>query len=173
MLFVVAGSHLLLNFTTLCATFRAYWSKVYVRINDWLANKMKLTVSVESVHPSEVLLTSLARIRSNVQMQLLVPLAIVLTSKAFLASRPLASIRLLLRMRAQMSLQIEVASESTSTARNRAFEVGRLFASFLTSIRRARRRHVLLRHSYDFIRSWKYKVSTLIHDAAHHRIDAQ
>ena len=129
---------------------------------------MKLTVSVESVHPSEVLLTSLARIRTNVQMQLLVPLAIVLTSKAFLTSRPLARIRLLLRMRAQMSLEIEVASESTSTARNRALEVGRLLASFLTSICRARRRHVLLRHSHDFIRSWKYKVYTLIHDTAHH-----
>ena len=77
-----------------------------VRINDWLANKMKLTVSVESVHPSEVLLTSLARIRTNVQMQLLVSLAIVLTSEAFVASRPFTNVRALFGMRAKVACKM-------------------------------------------------------------------
>ena len=62
-----------------------------------------LTVPIERVHPREVLLTPLTGIRANVQMQLLVTLAIVLTSEPLVASRPLALERTFFIMRPQMS----------------------------------------------------------------------
>ena len=58
---------------------------------------------VERVHPRKVLLAPLAGVRPDVQMELLVPLAVVLPREALAAPGPLALVRLLLRMRAQMT----------------------------------------------------------------------
>ena len=58
---------------------------------------------VERVHPRKVLLASLAGVRPDVEMELLVPLAVVLPREALAAPGPLALVRLLLRMRAQMT----------------------------------------------------------------------
>ena len=58
---------------------------------------------VERVHPHKVLLAPLAGVRPDVQMELLVSLAVVLPREALAAPGPLALVRLLLRMRAQMT----------------------------------------------------------------------
>jgi hypothetical protein len=62
-----------------------------------------LTVAVESVHPRKGLLAALACERPDVQVQVLVPLAVVLARKALLAPWPLAVVRLLLVVRAQVT----------------------------------------------------------------------
>jgi hypothetical protein len=56
------------------------------------------------IHPREDLITSVAPI--IVRMQPLMPLAIVLSRKAFTAARPLAPEQLLLTMRSYMTFQI-------------------------------------------------------------------
>lgn len=61
------------------------------------------TMSIERVHPGEVLLTSFTRVGPNVEMELLVALAIMLPCKALIAPRPLANERLLLSVRSQMT----------------------------------------------------------------------
>ena len=58
---------------------------------------------VERVHPRKVLLAPLAGVRPDVEMELLVSLAVVLPREALAAPGPLALVRLLLRMRAQMA----------------------------------------------------------------------
>ncbi len=58
---------------------------------------------VERVHPRKILLAALARVRPDVEVQLLVPLAIVLPREALAAPRPLALVRFLLRVRAQVA----------------------------------------------------------------------
>ena len=62
-----------------------------------------LTMSVKRVHARKVLLATLARVRANVEVELLVALAVVLPREALAAPRPLALIRLLFRVRAQMA----------------------------------------------------------------------
>lgn len=59
-----------------------------------------LTMAIQRVHAREVLLAALAWVRADVQMQLFVPLTVVLPREALAASGPLALIRLLFRMRA-------------------------------------------------------------------------
>ena len=59
-----------------------------------------LTVPVECIHPRKVLLAALARVRAYVEVQLLVPLAVMLARKALAAAGPLALVRLLLGVRA-------------------------------------------------------------------------
>ena len=58
---------------------------------------------VERVHPRKVLLAALAWVRADVEVQLLVPLAVVLPRKALATPRPLALVGFLLRMRAQVA----------------------------------------------------------------------
>ena len=58
---------------------------------------------VERVHPRKVLLAPLAGVRADVEVELLVPLAVVLPREALAASGPLALIGLLFRVRAQMA----------------------------------------------------------------------
>ena len=60
-------------------------------------------MSIECVHARERLLAALTRERTDVQVQVLVPLAVVLTRKALRATRPLALVRLLLIVRTKMS----------------------------------------------------------------------
>ena len=61
-------------------------------------------MTVKRIHPREILLAAFAGIRADVEMQLLMTLAIVLPREALATARPLALVRLLLRMRAQVSL---------------------------------------------------------------------
>ena len=58
---------------------------------------------VQRVHPRKVLLAALAGVRADVEVQLLVPLAVVLSRETLAAPRPLALIRLLLRVRSQVA----------------------------------------------------------------------
>ena len=58
---------------------------------------------VQRVHPGKVLLAALAGVRADVEVQLLVPLAVVLSRETLAAPRPLALIRLLFRVRAQVA----------------------------------------------------------------------
>lgn len=60
-------------------------------------------MAVESVHARKVLLAALAWERSDIEVQLFMPLAIVLSCEPFPAPRPLALVRFLFRMRPQMS----------------------------------------------------------------------
>lgn len=62
-----------------------------------------LTVPVQCVHAGKILLAALTGVRSNIEVQLLVPLAIVLPCKALATPGPLALVRFLLRMRAQVT----------------------------------------------------------------------
>ena len=47
-------------------------------------------MAIERIHPRKRLLASVARERTDVEMQILVPLAIVLARKALVASWPFA-----------------------------------------------------------------------------------
>ena len=95
---------------------------------------------VQCVKPSERLAASFAGERTVIRVQLFVALAIVLTSKALIAPRPLASKRLLVVVAAHMTciqsqcdventenevhtLQVEVPSERASTSGNWACEL--------------------------------------------------
>ena len=60
-------------------------------------------MTVQGIHASEVLLAAFARVWADVEVQLLVPLAIVLSREALAAPGPLALVRLLLCVRAQVA----------------------------------------------------------------------
>ena len=63
----------------------------------------QLTVSVQSVHSSKWLLTSVTDERAIIGVKLLMPFTIMLSSKAFSTTRPLAYKRFLLVMRSYMT----------------------------------------------------------------------
>lgn len=65
--------------------------------------QVTLTMPIESVHASECLLATFARVRADVQVKCLMALAVVLSRKALLASRPLALERALLIVRPKMT----------------------------------------------------------------------
>ena len=58
---------------------------------------------VERVHPREALPAAFAEVRADAEVQLLMPLAVVLPCEALATPRPLALIRLLLRVRSQVA----------------------------------------------------------------------
>ena len=101
---------------------------------------------VESVHPSEVLLTPFARIRPNIKMKLLMPLAVVLSGESLATPRPFALIGFYFGMRTQMTLQIEVSCERTATPWYGTLEVRGLLPPLLASICGAWCRHIHFRH---------------------------
>jgi len=61
-------------------------------------------MSIQSIHPRKVLIAPIARERSIVRVQLLMPLAIVLPCKALATPRPLALERFLFIVRSHMTL---------------------------------------------------------------------
>ena len=83
-----------------------------------------LTVPVERVHPRKVLLAPLAGVRPDVEMELLVPLAVVLPREALAAPGPLALVRLLLRVRAQMTCAWRTHRAQAVPTRTRGKEKG-------------------------------------------------
>ena len=62
-----------------------------------------LTVAVERIHARKGLLTSGTRVGSNVEVQRLMSLTVVLTSKALFTTRPFTFKRPFFIMRAQMA----------------------------------------------------------------------
>lgn len=58
---------------------------------------------VERVHPRKVLLAALTWVGADVEVQLLMSLAVMLPCEALAAPRPLALVRLLFRVRAQVA----------------------------------------------------------------------
>ena len=87
-----------------------------------------LTMPVQRVHPRKVLLAALAGIRADVEVQLLVPLAVVLAREALSTPRPLALIRLLFRVRAQVACRTIATHPpgaiDEAITRNEGMEVG-------------------------------------------------
>lgn len=71
---------------------------------------------IKSVHASECLLATFARVRADVQVKCLMALAVMLSRKALLASRPLALERAFLIVGPKMTSKIEMPRESTSAA---------------------------------------------------------
>lgn len=65
----------------------------------------KLTVAVQRVHASKRLLAAITGVRTQVEVQGLVPLAIMLAGKTLFATRPLALEWSLLVVRSQMTYQ--------------------------------------------------------------------
>jgi hypothetical protein len=61
-------------------------------------DRCERTVPIQSIHTRERLLAPVACERTDVEVQVLVPLAVVLTSEALRTARPLALVRLLLVM---------------------------------------------------------------------------
>jgi hypothetical protein len=62
-----------------------------------------LTMSVQRIHPGKSLLAPIACERPDVEMQVLVPLAVVLACEALRTARPLTLVGLLLVMGSQMT----------------------------------------------------------------------
>jgi hypothetical protein len=112
-------------------------------------------VAVQRVHASKRLLAAIAGVRAQVEVQGLVPLAIVLAGETLLATRPLALEWSLLIVRSQVTyqrattlrdhsiavamrdirtLQVEMASERAPTARDRADERGLALSAALTCL---------------------------------------
>ena len=60
-------------------------------------------MTVQGIHASEVLLAAFTWERPDVQMKLFVTFAIMLSSEPFPASGPFTLVRLLLRMRTQVT----------------------------------------------------------------------
>ena len=115
----------------------------------------RLTVAIQRVHTSKRLLAAIAGVRPQVEVQGLVPLAIVLAGETLLATRPLALEWSLLIVRPQMTyqqtvtlrkpsysrcdanvrtLQVEMARERAPTARDRADERGLALSAALTRL---------------------------------------
>jgi len=114
----------------------------------------ELTVAIERVHASKRLLAAVACVGTQVEVQGLVPLAIVLAGETLLATGPLAPEWSLLVVRSEMTyqqttltrpfmagcdastrtFQVEMASERAPTARNRADERGLPFSAALTCL---------------------------------------
>jgi len=95
---------------------------------------LRFEMAVQRVHAGKRLLAAIARVRAQVEVQGLVPLAIVLASETLLATRPLALEWSLLVVRPQMTFQVEMASEGASTARDRADERGLALPAALTCL---------------------------------------
>jgi len=68
-----------------------------------LRTTFRTQVSVQRIHSGKLLITAIARERPVIGVQLFMSFAIVLTSKAFATSRPVALERLLLVMRPDVS----------------------------------------------------------------------
>lgn len=98
---------------------------------------------VQRIHPRKRLAASIARERTNVQMERLMTLAVVLARKAFAALGPLAHIWPLLAMRAQVTFKIELARESASTTLDGADKCGFVLPSALACHFSSGRRHML------------------------------
>jgi len=91
-------------------------------------------MSVKSVHSREVLVTSFTCKRPIIRMELLMPLAVVLSCKALATSRPLALEWFLLIVRSHMTFQVEAPGECAPTPWYRAHEVGFLLPPYPTGI---------------------------------------
>ena len=63
-------------------------------------------MSIQSIHARKGLAASLASIGPDVEVERLMPLAVMLASKTFLATRPLALERPLFVMRSQVALKL-------------------------------------------------------------------
>ena len=62
-----------------------------------------LTMTIKRVHARECLAAAVTIVRADIQMQRLMPLAVVLAREALSTPWPLALIRLLFRVRAQVA----------------------------------------------------------------------
>jgi len=94
----------------------------------------RFEVAVQCVHASKRLLATIASVRAQVEVQGLVPLAIVLAGETLLATRPLALEWSLLVVRSQMTLQVEMAGKRAPTARDRADEGSLTLSAALTCL---------------------------------------
>jgi len=100
-------------------------------------------VAIQRVHASERLLAAVASVRAQVEVQGLVPLAIVLAGETLLATGPFALEWSLLVVGPEMTLQVEMASERAPTARDRADERGLTLSAALTCLGSRGRRDLL------------------------------
>ena len=67
--------------------------------------KCRLTVPIQRVHPRKRPLTPMTNLPPNIQMQLLMPVTVILPRKALIASRPIALERSFLVVTPQVPLQ--------------------------------------------------------------------
>lgn len=125
-------------------------------------------MTVESIHPSKVLLTPFTRVRPNIEMKLLVPLAVMLSGKSLATPRPFTLIGFFFGMRTKMTLQIEVSRESTATSGDRTLEVRGLLPTLLASICGAWCRHIHFRHRQYLSGVAYVDAHPVIHDIAAH-----
>jgi len=85
---------------------------------------LRAQMPIECIHSGESLLASLTCVRPDVQVKCLVSLTVMLTSKPFLTTGPLALEGSLLIVRSQMSSKIEMSRKGTTAAGHRAYESG-------------------------------------------------
>lgn len=82
------------------------------------SSRIALVVSIERVQSSKSFAALLARVRLDVEMQILVTLAIVRTRKALVASWPVALVRSLVGVRAQVASQVVLPCEGGPATRD-------------------------------------------------------
>lgn len=110
-----------------------------------LSSSVRPQMAIQRIHASECALTTLANIRPQIEMKMLVAFAVVLPCEALITARPLALEGPLLVVRTEMPLQVEMSGESAPTARDRADEVSLRAPAPLASVCSRVRRHVLAR----------------------------